>query len=93
MAKRRIRDEGYIHDSPEQIQRCLNCTAPPDRCSRCVGDGGHDRPYQMHTQDERLGAIRLMKEGLNPPTVAKMMGLNSQTVYYWQRMARKKGEL
>ena len=62
----------YVKASPEQIQKCLNCTRP--YCNDC-------RPMKRKTQIDREAVYTLWKNGCEVKDIAAALGCSKNAVY------------
>lgn len=84
----------YDVDSPEDIQRCLNCTRPVAYCKgdpqRCVGLPKKRGPYMKWTPEMVDDVVAGRKTQCQ---LAKEMGITQATVSGAMKRLRERGEI
>lgn len=92
-----------IYDTPEEIERCLNCTEPASRCDRCRYSreaarqrGKHKRAgarkrAALATDAEKKtseNVARMVLDGWREPAIARELGLSLDEVNSAIELAR-----
>ena len=83
--------DDYIHDSQEQIQQCLNCTAPPNHCNACSGTRRNSGKRKVYSAETKSKAFELIRAGYKSPYIAHELGVGLKTVENWRHEVKANG--
>ena len=76
--------EVHYCDSPENVQKCLNCNKP--KCTNCLHSGTNTpkkrKPYVL-SDEVREKVVVLVKQGVKQKEIAKQFGVSEPTVSRW----------
>ena len=92
----RVEPEEPIHtcDSPEQIQKCLNCTKPDcDNCLRFGYKGDGFRKPMVLLKDIRADLVNAIKRGDRHKQICSQFNISSSTLSRWVRQLKEEGAL
>lgn len=94
--KAEILDDREIHfcDSPENVQKCLNCKKPD--CTNCLMYGtGSNRKLRRNFFPEEMKekAVELYRSGLTQRKIAETLGVSNSTIFRWVSFMRSEGIL
>lgn len=86
--------EVHYCDSPENVQKCLNCTKP--KCTNCLHHGTNttkkSRPCVL-SDEVRENVAALVRKGVKQNVIAKQFGVSEPTVSRWVSGLRYEGAI
>lgn len=91
------REVMHYCDSPERIQKCLNCTKP--ECDNCLrhGDEGESasrfRKTAVFLKDIRTDLVKAIERGDHNKQICSQFNIGSSTLSRWLRQLKKEGAL
>lgn len=93
-----VEPEEPIHlcDSPERIQKCLNCTKP--ECNNCFGEAkganvSRPRKPMVMLKDIRDDLVQAIKRGDSRKQICSQFNIGPQTLSRWERQLKEEGVL
>lgn len=87
------RAEIHLCDSPEKIQKCLNCTK--EDCNNCLGWASNATKYKRgpNYTEGKDKFLACLKNGMKATEAAKKVGISKNSAYTWEKRLKKEGLL
>lgn len=78
-------EELLFYDSPDNIQKCLNCER--EQCTNCLGQAPTKYGRNIYAEIDREKFTKLFNEGLTDEEIGARFGLPRHTIANYRRWA------